>query len=162
MPLARFMPKKAGRMVVAMTLMLSMDSHRLTMMMWLRLLSSCMCQMDLQGGGGCMGVHRCARITGRSAKRLHTPPHDCASCTQRCLRAQRVAPKRHTGTRTDAEHTPQRARAHTHTHHAPGVLQVLLSLLDAALQALDLTLITLQHLSEGAHLADVKTAQEGG
>jgi len=50
-PLVRFMPKKAGTMVVAITLMFSMDSQRFTMMMWLRLVSSCMCQTDLAEQG---------------------------------------------------------------------------------------------------------------
>eukprot|EP00878_Enallax_costatus_P029206 GHUV01031651.1.p2 GENE.GHUV01031651.1~~GHUV01031651.1.p2 ORF type:complete len:121 (-),score=31.08 GHUV01031651.1:436-798(-) len=47
-PLCKFMPKNAGSIVVAMTLMFNMLSQRLTMMMWLRLLSSCMCHRALK------------------------------------------------------------------------------------------------------------------
>lgn len=75
------MPKKAGMMVVAMTLMLMMDSQRLTMMMWLRLLSNCMCQIELwavswqQVGAG--------QIQGFSNSLEHAIPlrMDTAHCT---------------------------------------------------------------------------------
>jgi hypothetical protein len=49
-----------------MTLMLSIDSHKLTMMMWLRLLSSCMCHSDL---------HTAHTKIGRRSLKQGTPGH---------------------------------------------------------------------------------------
>ena len=138
------MPKNAGRIVVAMTEMLIIDSHRLTIMMWLRLESSCMCQTSLPGSlmfdVGAMAGHWCCVVRlGRRRERL----------------GEAIAPRSRAQRSRPASQHPPPATSHHHPliapplrGSAPRVVEVLLRLEQRPLERAALALVRLEHVGD--------------